>query len=197
MRDKDGIFFSPNYRFLNIKWNNRENLIAAFYDRIIGFYFNPAEQLNKNEHAFASGIICLSLIDLFSKLQNDNSSVRRRYVPWLESNIDEFNSINPDNPSETLAKRFYDEFRNCLIHECRIKNAGQFSYLYPRIIHLMIDSERLIMVVNPKLLLSSLKLSFEEYINSIRESQIESQKFEEIMKENFYIDFESAKGGFE
>ena len=195
MRDKDGIYFSPNYQFLNLKWNNPENLICAFEDRIKSFYFDPAEQLNKNNHAFASGIICLSLIDLFANLQNGNFGVRRRYVPWLENNIVDFNSPDPDKLSQTLAKRFYDEFRNCLIHECRIKNAGQFSYNYSGVIHLMRDYNRHIMIINPKLLLYSLKTSFEKYIYSIRENPAEYQKFEDILKSNFSVDFECAERG--
>lgn len=197
MRNKDGIYFSPNYRFLNLRWNDRENLLCAFKDRIYGFYFSPAAQLNQNKHAFASGMICLSLIDLFSKLQNDTSGVRKRYVPWLETNIKDFNSTNPDNQSETLAKRFYDEFRNCLIHECRIKNAGQFSYIYPRIIHLMTDSNRHIMIINPKFLLFALEKSFENYISVIESNNEEFLKFRQIIKDNFFTDFECVKEGIE
>lgn len=193
MRDKDGIYFSPKFRFLDLKWNNKENLIDAFEDRINGFYFEPAEYLNEQNQAFAAGLISLSIIDLLTN--NNSNEVGIHFKYWLRSNVREFNRPDPDSIYHNLAHRFYGEFRNCLIHECRIKNAGQFSYNYNKLIHFIPDFDRHIMVINPKLLISSLKMAFQSYIKTVEEDDFEYKKFHKMMNKNFYTDFESANRG--
>lgn len=193
MREKDGIYFSPRYKFLKLDWNNSDCLINAFEDRVIGFYFEPAENLNQNNQAFASGLISLSIIDLLAN--NNSNEVGFHFKYWLRTNIKEFNRSDPDGIYHNLSHRFYKEFRNCLIHECRIQNAGQFSYNYDKLIKLIPDSDRHIMVVNPKILLFSLKKAFNSYIEDLRVNESEYKKFHKMMKKKFYTDFESAHGG--
>lgn len=193
MREKDGIYFSPKYKFIKLDWNNEVCLIDAFEDRVIGFYFEPAEKLNKINQAFASGLISLSIIDLLAS--NNSNDVGFHFKYWLRTNIKEFNRPDPDGIYHNLSHRFYKEFRNCLIHECRIKNAGQFSYTYDKLIKFIHDSDRHIMIVNPEILLSSLKIAFQSYIKNIKENESEYKKFHKMMKNNFYTEFERAQGG--
>lgn len=198
MRIEEEVYISPTDTFLDIKWDDPDNLITIFSNRIHGFYFEPAEKLNNNGHAFAAGLICLSLIDLFSNIQNGSNNVGFNFKYWLRTNIQEFDQIDPDGIYHNLAHRFYKEFRNSLVHECRIKNAGQFSYDYKNdIISFVGNAEQHIMVVNPKLLLSRLKDVFADYMSTIRENEIEYQKFERMMQKNFSIDFEFAEEGIE
>lgn len=195
MRTKDGIFFSPNYRFIDINWNNPDNLIDAFEDRINGFYFEPAESLNETFQAFSKGLICISLIDLLSKIETNSDSVGSRYEFWLKKHFSEFNELNPDNQNQTTAYRFYKEFRNSLVHECMIANAGQFSYEYNKMIHFIRDENKHIMVINPEFLIISLQKAFNNYIMLIKEDESEYQSFLNFMRKNFLIDFESAYRG--
>jgi len=193
MRTKDCIYFSPEYQFIKLKWDNKETLIAAFEDRINGFYFEPAEKLNRKNQAFAAGIICLSVMDLLANIENGSQGVGYRFKYWLRMNIQEFDQPDPDGIYHNLAHRFYKEFRNSLVHECRIKNAGQFSYDYKEIIHFIKDSQRSIMIVNPNLLLHSLKEAFNKYITIIKDDDSEYQKFHRMMNRNFFIDFDCAE----
>lgn len=195
MRIEEAVYISPTDTFLDIKWDDPDNLISIFNNRINGFYFEPAEKLNNEEHAFAAGLICLSIIDLLSNIHNGSNNVGFNFKYWLRTNILEFDQIDPDSIYHNLAHRFYKEFRNSLIHECRIRNAGQFSYDYKEyIIHFIGDSERHIMIVNPELLLFSLKQSFKRYIDRIKDDAPEYHKFYRMMRRNFYIDFECAMG---
>lgn len=197
MRIEEEIYISPTDTFLDIKWDDSDKLISIFSNRIHGFYFEPAEKVNNEDHAFAAGLICLSLIDLFSNIQNGSNTVGFNFKHWLKTNIQEFDEPDPDGQYQNLAHRFYKEYRNSLVHECRIRNAGQFSYDHENIIYFIRNTERHIMVVNPKLLLSHLKEVFSDYIITIIENEIEYKKFERMMRINFSIDFECAEEGIE
>lgn len=195
MRMEEEVYISPTDTFLDIKWDDPDKLISIFSNRINGFYFEPAEMLNNNGNAFAAGIICLSLIDLFSNIHNGSNKVGFNFKYWLRTNIPEFDQIDPDGIYHNLAHRFYKEFRNSLVHECRIRNAGQFSYDYKSIIYFIGNTERHIMIVNPQILLFNLKEAFDNYLAIITENETEYQKFYRMMRRNFNIDFEFAEEG--
>ncbi len=200
MRIEEEVYISPTDTFLDIKWDNPDNLITIFSNRIYGFYFEPAETLNNEGHAFASGLICLSLIDLFSNLDSHNGSNNKvgfNFKYWLRTNIQDFDKPDPSRIYHNLAHRFYKEFRNSLIHECRIRNAGQFSYDFDSIIYFIRNSGRHIMIVNPKLLLYHLKEAFDDYLTTVSKNKTEFQKFKRMLKSNFNIDFECAEWGIE
>lgn len=193
MRTKDGIFFSPNYQFIDLNWDDQDDLIDAFEDRINGFYFEPAEKFKEKFDAFSKGLICLSIIDLLSKIETNSNDVGYRYEHWLKKNINNFDSPNPDDPQKTIAYRFYKEFRNILVHECLIENAGQFSYDYNIITCFIKDEDRHIMVINPQILLLSLQKSAKLFFEKLRSDLNSYNFFKDWMMEHFFQDFESSK----
>lgn len=147
MRIGEILKFSPNYKYLDLDWDKKECMINAFKDRVKGFYIQPAEKLNKDEKGFAAGVLCITTIDFLAKIDYKE---RNQIKKWLKDNIDDFKKPDPDfSGNRTLADRFYDEFRDGLIHEGRIKNGGQFSYEYQVIIKLEDEA----MIVNPEILL--------------------------------------------
>jgi len=128
MKIGDILYFSPKYRFDQINWNDEEELIEAFRDRVEGFYLNPARVLNEHKYAFGSGILCVTTIDFLARITNNSERVGHRIKRWLTENM-------PKYFDETLAQRFHEEFRNGLVHEGRIKNCGQFSYDVDELVH--------------------------------------------------------------
>lgn len=172
------LHFSQNYSYLKVNWDERECLIKAFKDRVETFYIQPAELLSKNELGFAVGILCITTIDFLSKFKFDDG---KRLVKWIKEYIDDFNQPNPDNSNQTYADRFYDEFRDGLIHEGRIKNAGQFSYECQEIVKV----KEGVMEVNPKKLLSVIKNFFSNFITQIKEDDEKFLQFENSLKNDF------------
>lgn len=59
-----------------------------------------------------------------------------------------------------MADLFYKHFRNSLVHEGRVKDGGQFSYIFGG----MITIENSFMIINPRQLVNGIELSFERYI---------------------------------
>jgi len=125
MNVRDVLYFSPKYKFSDLKWGNKTSLIIAFRNRVDGFYLEPAKQLNKDKSGFATGVLCITTVDFLARISIGTDRVRERITDWLKTNIVGFRG-NLNSPKQTLANRFYDEFRNGLVHEGRIKNAGQF-----------------------------------------------------------------------
>ncbi|MDR1814921.1 MAG: hypothetical protein LBR18_08780 [Tannerella sp.] len=129
MDTKDGIFFSPKIRMQELNLD-KDTLIAAFEDRIKGYYLDPIKSLNDNAHAFAAGILEFALIDALARYYYDTKGllgianrVRVRMKKMLKLIFPEIN--------RKIANNAYYDFRNGLLHESRIKNCGQFSYLHP------------------------------------------------------------------
>mgnify|MGYP001006300296 CR=1 FL=1 len=153
MRIEEEVYISPTDTILDIKWDDPDKLITIFSNRINGFYFEPAKKMNEYGYAFAAGLIWLSLIYLFQDLDSHNSGSNNRvgfhFKYCLRTNIQDFDEPDPNRIYHNLAHRFYKEFRNCLIHECQIKNADQFSYDYKNLIHFIGNPRRRIMIVNP------------------------------------------------
>jgi hypothetical protein len=191
MKIGDILYFSPNYKFNQIDWNNKEELIKIFKDRVDGFYLNPADDLNKKEYGFVAGLVCVTLIDFIARISMGKHG-RSRFEKWLCKNIPDFNEKDSNSSNRSLAKRFYEEFRNGLIHEGRIKKCGQFSYDFKNTVSVN-DG---IMLINPETLLKDLKKVFAEYIREVKENQEAFGKLKEALKRDFQGDVEySVTGG--
>ncbi len=105
----------------------------------------------------------------------------KRFKKWLKDNIKEFDT-------QDFAHRFYDEFRNGLVHEGRIKNGGQFSYELKELVR-VIDS---IMIVNPEKLLEKIEKSFEKYIGTVEKEEWAFQALKCALIRDFQRDIEHA-----
>ena len=104
MKIGDILYFSPNYKFNQIDWNNKEELIEAFKDRVNGFYLNPADALNKKGYGFVAGLTSIATIEFIARISIRGNS-GSRFINWLCKNITYFNENDTDNTKRTLAKR--------------------------------------------------------------------------------------------
>lgn len=186
MKIEDILYFSPKYKFSELKWDDKGYLLNAFKDRVNGFYLDPAKKLNKDKSGFATGVMCVTTIDFLSRIDIGTDKVGKRIAEWLMANIEEFKEADPDARGQTLATRFYDEFRNGLVHEGRIKNAGQFSYNLKELVKIV----KSVMVVNPEFLLNSIDTSFKKYIDKIEKDKCAFQNFKCALLRDFRKDVE-------
>ena len=189
MRIGDIVYFSPNRKFIDLKWDNKDDLVSAFTDRVKGFYLAPAQQLNDAEQAFASGVICVTTIDFLARIQTGEETVGQRIEKWLVDNLPVFAEPDPENQSRKLARRFYEEFRNGLVHEGRIKNGGQFSYDYTDLIKILGP----VMIVNPRILLGGISRSFTRYMGNVLSDEFTFQSFRCALISCFQADMEIAR----
>ena len=189
MRVGDILCFSPKYKFSVLNWDDKKILIDAFKDRVEGFYIGPAKKLNDDGNVFAVGVLCVTTIDFLARITMGANTVGERIERWLRKYITEFNQMDSNNQNITLARRFCKEFRNGLVHEGRIKNCGQFSNNFSKLIHM----EDRIMIINSALLLEAIKTSFETYMDRVENDTSLFHQFRCALIRDFGDDVEWAK----
>jgi len=133
--------------------------------------------------------LCVTTIDFLARITIRADNVGERIERWLRKCITEFNQMDSNNRSRTRARRFYEEFRNGLVHEGRIKNCGQFSNNFSELIHM----EDKIMVINSVLLLEAIKTSFETYMDNVENDTSLFHIFRCALIRDFWDDVEWAK----
>ncbi len=153
MKIKNEIYFSPE---ILIKDIDKNNVIEAFNDRIVKWYFEPIKILNKKELGFAALALIASVIDILAKTSNhdlNNDNNREKYTKWIK---DKFNF------TEDEASNFYNHFRCGLIHSGCIESGGFVDYNEPRFYRNHIDSQ----IINPRRFFIKLRETFNELIKN-------------------------------
>ncbi len=188
MRIGNYLYFSPNYKFVDLKWDDRDCLISAFQERVSEYYLNPAQILNERELAFAAGVVLATTIDFLAGMSDNTRGTRKRIVNWLVKNIPQFGTKDPDDRSRNLAERFSAEFRNGLVHEGRIKNGGQFSYDFAELVK-PVES---VLIINPKLLWDHVDQSFSQYVSVLKSDEFAFRSFRRALVRSFQKDIKVA-----
>ena len=153
--DINGILhFAPDIPFSKVDWGG-DRLPEQFRCRIAGFYLEPAAICAQNGHAFAAGLLLVSCIDALARLKYRNNDVGKRFKRFLK----ELKSFKDSN----IAQRFYDEIRNGLVHEARLKDGAQFT-LDPVIDETVTTRIGDILLINPQLLLTEVLGALDSYI---------------------------------
>src|SRR5574341_1198917 len=112
------LYFAPGIRFDEVDLDGRR-LPEQFRLRMAGFYLEPAQACAQRGFAFAAGVLLVSCIDALARLRFDDK-VGKRFKEFTTKALPSFSEGD-------LAERFYDEFRNGLVHEARLKKGAQFS----------------------------------------------------------------------
>ena len=188
MRIGDVLFFAANLRFADLNLGDSTSLVEAFKARVEGFYLSPARKLVDGDDAFAAGVICVALIDFIARYSSGKDMVRDRFTSWLEDNIAEFKDKDPLKPSGTLAGRFYEDFRNGLVHEGRIKNLGQFSKSFPELL-LLIDEG---MICNPGELIQKTTEAVNRYLDLVIKDRSQFEKLQRRLKTDFEAEIKAS-----
>jgi hypothetical protein len=118
MRIDDILYFAPEIPFNAVDFNSPQ-MPVQFQSRIEGFYLAPARRCVDAGFAFAAGSLAVVCIDALARFQV-GGKVGPRFKAFVRRELRSF-------ASETKARQLYDEFRNGLIHEARIKRGAQFS----------------------------------------------------------------------
>lgn len=155
MRIGDILYFAPGIKFSDLDISGRK-LPEQFDSRIRGFYLEPVNAMERSGHAFASGLLLVSCIDALARLEL-SGGVGARFCTWVRDELQSFGNIE-------IAHRFYDEFRNGLVHEARIKNGGQFSLEQSK----TVDTASGVLSINPQHLADEVSAALHHYIAKLR-----------------------------
>lgn len=119
MFDEGKKWFAPG-----IEWREVDIDGEGFRDqlrhRFEGFYFEPAEQLLVAKNDFAAGVLILCAFDAIARLWT-GKSLRGQVKERFEE------AAAAMGVQKEYVSRFYDSYRNGLIHEARIKDGACFD----------------------------------------------------------------------
>src|SRR5262245_37143228 len=103
------VFFAPGIGFEEVDPNGAE-FLRQFEQRIEGFYLAPAVDCIGSDHAFAAGTLLVSCVDALARFKYGiAATVHYRFTNFASNELVSFGG--------GLSERFYDEFRNGLVHE--------------------------------------------------------------------------------
>jgi hypothetical protein len=180
MKIDDLVYFAPDVHFYEVDFDGPD-LPDLIVRRIGGFYLNPARILIDEREAFGAGLILVTCIDAMARLKI-GGKVGTRFQQFVQDEL-------PSFASPGLSKRFYDDFRNGLVHEARVKSGGHFSLQTPRTLRF----DRTYMVVNPKFLLDEVNQALKRYSLLLRADAAELPKLAKKLKADHAEDVRAAK----
>lgn len=182
MKIDDILYFAPKIKFSQVDWNGRK-LANQFKARIEGFYLEPARKCAESEYAFAAGTLLVSCVDALARLRF-GGNVKTRFTKFARKELQSFSRDN-------LAERFYEEFRNGLVHKARLKQGAQFSLGIGRTLK-RFDG---ILVVNPEHLAGELSSALDSYGDLLRQNDTDRRELANRLKQDLSKDSTQLKNG--
>lgn len=173
MRIGDELYFAPNITFRQLDLSGAA-LPDQFECRIRGFYLDPATSLAKNGHAFAAGVLLTVAVDAIARICSTKRGVGERIKDWCERNL-------PSLSTRRMRHCFYEDFRNGLVHQARVKNGSEFN-LDEKCAASLTGSR---LVVNPRLLADEIASSLAKFIAAVKSDDTENQRFLHRMQTEF------------
>lgn len=179
MKVGDLLYFAPNVGFDAVDFNSAK-LAEHFYARIDGFYIRPALVCVEQEHAFAAGVLLVSCIDALARLRY-GGAVGARFRKFAKEDLSSFSD-------EELAKRLYDECRNGIVHEARLKEGCQFSLFLPRTV-CVVDG---LLIINPRPLAHEVRAALDSYMEQVRRDSVERARLANALRTDFKEDLRAV-----
>lgn len=145
------VYFTPGVRFVEVNYDGPD-LPDLFARRMEGYFLYPARILNENNAAFGAGILLVCSIDALARFKYPGLGVGDRFRKFASEELKSFTASGDD-------QRFYDDFRNGIVHESRIKAGSQFSFERQATVTI----EGAYMVINPRFLFGEVSDSLKAY----------------------------------
>jgi hypothetical protein len=180
MRVGDILYFAPGIRFRDVDVKGAL-LPDQYRARMMGLYVEPAEACAGNGQAFASGVLLVSCIDALARVRFSEPKVGDRIKRFAREELTSF-------ASEARATRFYDDFRNGLVHEARIKEGGQFSLE----IGSTVEELGGLMLINPARLAAEVRASVDAYADLLNRDGTARQALADALARDHAKDFANA-----
>ncbi len=177
------LFAPPDVTFDRLNFANQDQTVAAFVQRIEGFYLRPAHDLAGLRHAFACGVLCCTAIDALARYENHREARDIRFTAWIADHI-------PDLRTPPLAKRFHEDFRHGLVHEGRVKNGGQFSFDTAE----AVVAEDGVLIVNPSYLLPPIRSGLHAFATRLLSDHAHYRGFVQLLEREFRAELATTGG---
>ena len=174
----DILYFAPGIRFDQIDLYG-PTLPTQFECRIVGYYMKPAQECCERGHAFAAGVLLVSCIDALARFRLKTNKVGERFKDFVQRELPSFSN-------RELAEHFYEDFRNGLVHESRIKRGGQFSFDGKQ----TLEEIEGLLCVNPVYLGQEVRCALRKYVALLSSDAKERTSFTSIFRRDHAEDLQ-------
>jgi hypothetical protein len=183
MKIGNHLYFAPKILFKEVDLDGCQ-LPNQFMHRVAGFYLKPANDCIKRGQAFAAGVLLVTAIDALARIRyGAKVRVANRFKRFAGEELQSF-------ADGELAKKFYDQFRNGLVHEARLLNGAQFSLETQS----AVEQHSGLVLVNPLLLLKEVSEALDAYIALLNNDATELKKLALLLRDDHRDDFRVAFG---
>lgn len=172
-----GYLFAPGVEFKQLNLSDFQSVVNPFEKRMLGWFFNPIEQLIGNENNFfvITAIECMVVDALSGFWYGDNGS-EKNFTKFLVERL---------NVRSDFAEAFYLRFRNGIVHQTNIK---QKSMISTKVKDFQFDSSN-VLSFNPIDFYNRLRAYFDQYLTELksRSNGVDNFKtrFKQLFKEEF------------
>jgi hypothetical protein len=183
MRFEDEIYFSKNYQWSSIDFDDKIGLLNKFTDRIQTLYLDQITYLNKDDsyyNSFAVGVLLFATIDFVGGYLTSKNGFNNKLLEFLKSN-ESFNTASKDTQI-VISKKITESFRNGIIHNGRVKESCQFDYDFENTLFVFHDE---ILIINTKFLESLVEDVLKNYIDRVKTENEEMNNFINRFKNDF------------
>jgi hypothetical protein len=186
MRIRDTLYFAPGIKFSDVDVAGGNSLPDQLFDRINGYYLEPARRAAAEGYAFASGVLLVTCIDALSGFEygrrgeNGESNTNDRFPLWCKNNLDSF--------EDGYYNRFYRTFRNGLVHEARVKGGDEFNLSVEKAVAVR---EGLILSINPTYLAEEVDVALRRFIDDLKCDADARERLLNQIKNEFEHELES------
>jgi hypothetical protein len=170
MKIDDVLYFAPGLRFDEIDFDG-PRLPSQWAARIVGFYLEPADWCVRMKFAFAAGVLLTTCIDALSRAETGSPDVKLRFTSFCRSSLQSF-------AEESIAARFYAEFRNGLVHEARVRKGAQFSFDFDE----TVSQSDGVLIINPACLTREVRRALEGFVQRLQRDPAELKPFAARLK---------------
>jgi hypothetical protein len=184
MRVGDLIYFAPDIRFSDVDLTG-ETLPDQILARIEGYFLQAADCCIREELAFAAGVLIVTCIDAMSRFAHGPNRLNRKsgqdFRTFARTRLPSFKGL----PAATL---LYDNYRNGLVHEARLKNGCQFALGLNR----TLDTSGAFPVVDAARLLQELRESVYALVEEMRASKPFREQLVTYVRREFAYELDAA-----
>lgn len=163
MQIGDLTFFAPNIPFEDIDLTGR-HLPDQILARIEGYYLEPAGLCVQAGHAFGAGLLVVTSIDAASRFAHGPNRIKRNtgrdFTTYARTRLPSFGT-------QEAAEMLYDNYRNGLVHEARLKEGCQFSLDIGR----TLSTSGRFPVIDAQYLLNEVRGSIHQLVEEMREDE--------------------------
>lgn len=173
----DCLYFAPEVAFSAVDLRGGR-LPDQFYQRIDGFYLQPAIELACCRRDFAAGLLTVCAADALAGFITGASGTKERMVAF-------FRHIPGLDEPET-AKLFCEHFRNGLVHDARVKQGSEFSVE----IRGVAQRQGTRLAVNPLHLAEGVRRVLQEYRERLHHDHNELKSLRARIRRRFKVELE-------